>query len=227
MNYAAHYERLIQRARSRTLAGYSEKHHVVPRCMGGNDSSENIVALTAEEHFIAHQLLIKIHPQVWRLVFAANLMAKNATGNKAYGWLRRKLVAALRAAPYTDARRSKISAALKGRKKSAAHKAKQRAAMLGRRHSPESRAKVSLALLGNKRTAGKKLTAEHRAKISAAGKGNKYSLGHRHSDEARAAMSISRKGKPKPPRTPEHTANFVAARWGKRSIPAADQQPDS
>ena len=37
MNYAAHYERLVKRARSRSLVGYRERHHVVPKCMGGGE----------------------------------------------------------------------------------------------------------------------------------------------------------------------------------------------
>lgn len=38
---------------------YHEKHHILPRCLGGEDCSENIVTLTAKEHFIAHLLLTK------------------------------------------------------------------------------------------------------------------------------------------------------------------------
>lgn len=38
---------------------YSEGHHMYPKYMGGPDVSENIVRLTAREHFVAHRLLPK------------------------------------------------------------------------------------------------------------------------------------------------------------------------
>lgn len=38
---------------------YYEEHHIVPRCMGGSDEHENLVLLTAREHFIAHASLVK------------------------------------------------------------------------------------------------------------------------------------------------------------------------
>lgn len=39
MNYSDHYDRLIIRGQNRTPQdGYFEKHHVVPRCLGGDDS---------------------------------------------------------------------------------------------------------------------------------------------------------------------------------------------
>ena len=95
MNYQKHYDALIERARHRVLEGYSEKHHVVPKCLGGKDNPENIVALTAEEHYVAHQLLVKLNPGNVSLVYAACLMSHSPVGgrfgNKQYGWLKRKL----------------------------------------------------------------------------------------------------------------------------------------
>ena len=35
MNYQRIHDAIIDRARNRTLQGYREKHHVIPRCMGG------------------------------------------------------------------------------------------------------------------------------------------------------------------------------------------------
>lgn len=37
-----------------------ETHHIVPKCMGGSNDKENLVNLTAREHFVAHKLLYKI-----------------------------------------------------------------------------------------------------------------------------------------------------------------------
>lgn len=60
--YFAIIARALLEGRSKTkpsIAGhiYYEKHHIVPQCLGGNNSKTNSVLLTAEEHFIAHQLL--------------------------------------------------------------------------------------------------------------------------------------------------------------------------
>lgn len=53
------YYNIIDSARSRENLGYVEKHHVIPKCMGGNNDPDNIIALTAREHFICHRLLTK------------------------------------------------------------------------------------------------------------------------------------------------------------------------
>lgn len=62
MNYQRHYDALIQKALNRSKPeGYTEKHHIVPRSMGGSDDPANLVILTAREHCMAHVLLAKIH----------------------------------------------------------------------------------------------------------------------------------------------------------------------
>lgn len=91
MDYQKHYTRLVERARGRVLSCYTEKHHVVPRCIGGLDTNDNLVELTPEEHYVAHQLLVKIYPDDERILYAAIMMIPNRPNNKLYGWLRRKL----------------------------------------------------------------------------------------------------------------------------------------
>lgn len=41
--------------------GYYELHHIKPRSFGGTDDKENLVKLTAREHFICHWLLVKMY----------------------------------------------------------------------------------------------------------------------------------------------------------------------
>ena len=91
MDYPKIYQQLIDRARSRQLLGYKESHHIVPRCLGGTDDLSNLVDLTPEEHYVAHQLLVKIHSNNGRLLYAAIMMCSNRINNKLYGWLRRRL----------------------------------------------------------------------------------------------------------------------------------------
>ena len=101
MDYAAAYERLISRARRRPIAiRYLERHHVLPRCMGGGDHPDNIVHLTPEEHYVAHQLLVKMHPRNHKLLYAVKAMTIQArthgsgrANNKLYGWIRRRFSA--------------------------------------------------------------------------------------------------------------------------------------
>ena len=70
MNYEKIYNQIVSRAKNRILECYTEKHHIIPRCMGGSDDKENLVDLTAREHFICHRLLVNIHPDNNKLKFA-------------------------------------------------------------------------------------------------------------------------------------------------------------
>lgn len=38
---------------------YYEYHHIIPKCLGGLNNNENLVLLTAREHFICHKLLVE------------------------------------------------------------------------------------------------------------------------------------------------------------------------
>lgn len=94
MNYTQHYELLIARAKGRKITGYIERHHIVPRCLGGTDLPENLVNLTAEEHYVAHQLLMKMYPKhnglVWAAIQMIGLHNGQRSNNKIYGWIRKK-----------------------------------------------------------------------------------------------------------------------------------------
>ena len=59
MNYQKIHDAIIERAKTRKLEGYKERHHIIPRCLGGTDDNENLVDLTAREHFIIHLLYNK------------------------------------------------------------------------------------------------------------------------------------------------------------------------
>jgi hypothetical protein len=71
------YFSIINRAKTRKLDSYFEKHHIIPVCLGGSNKKENIVKLTAREHFICHLLLVKMNDSN-RLKYAlVCMMAKN------------------------------------------------------------------------------------------------------------------------------------------------------
>jgi len=75
MNYQNLYNQIIERAKNRKLEGYKEKHHIIPKCMGGSNDKSNLVDLTAREHFICHRLLCLIYPDSLKLSYALWLMA--------------------------------------------------------------------------------------------------------------------------------------------------------
>lgn len=62
MNYQKIHDSIISNAVNRgALSVYTEKHHIVPKSMGGSNRKSNIAVLTAREHFMVHWLLKKIH----------------------------------------------------------------------------------------------------------------------------------------------------------------------
>lgn len=67
----------ILKNRGRFACGdeYHERHHILPRCMGGNDNKENLIDLFAKEHFEAHRLLALENPEKYELVYAWACMA--------------------------------------------------------------------------------------------------------------------------------------------------------
>jgi len=58
--YTNWYNLIINKAKNRTLTGYTEKHHIIPSSLGGTNNKENLVSLTAREHFVCHLLLTKM-----------------------------------------------------------------------------------------------------------------------------------------------------------------------
>jgi NUMOD3 motif len=58
--YTKTYYRIISRANQRHIDGYVERHHIIPKSMGGSNNKENICRLTAREHFLCHWLLTKM-----------------------------------------------------------------------------------------------------------------------------------------------------------------------
>ena len=158
MNYANHYNLLIERAKTRVLNSYCEQHHIIPRCMGGTDEPGNLVRLTAEEHFVAHQLLAKMHPHNVGLIFAVLAMGARIN-NKRYGWVRRRFAEKMSAIdrtswkskkPHSESHKKKIAESVKKSWGSEQRKKSQSEAMSGRKFSEDHKNKLSLAKKGKK-----------------------------------------------------------------------------
>lgn len=146
MDYYKIYNQLIERAKERkSVEGYTEIHHIIPRSEGGTDKSDNLVELTGREHFIAHKLLWMDKPTFSRC--AAFMMMSN---NRGISWgstyelgrkqfneslehplrnpkVREKQLEIVMGKPKSKEHKKKISEALKGKPKSKEHIEKMKA----------------------------------------------------------------------------------------------------
>lgn len=172
--YTRWYLCIIDARRRRPVADdiYGERHHVVPKSLGGTNEESNLVKLLAREHFVCHRLLVKMTEgkDKARMVHAAHCMIKcnrrkvpNRITSRAYEQLRKEFAMA-------------ISLFHKGRVFSEQHRKAIAKSRIGKSHTPEWKAKVSTKLKGYDfgpahaaRTiavhTGKKRSDETRAKI--------------------------------------------------------------
>lgn len=51
---------IVNSAKNRTTNQYTETHHIIPKSIGGSNDSNNLVELTAKEHYVCHMLLVKM-----------------------------------------------------------------------------------------------------------------------------------------------------------------------
>ena len=142
MNYEKIYKQIVERAKNRVLDCYTEKHHIIPHCMGGSDEKDNLVRLTAREHFICHKLLVQIYPNN-KLKFAlwamCNMKSKRqiryVPSSRVYESIKIEVI-------------KLISEKKKGVKLSEEHKRKTSETLKGRIFSEETKKKMSEANKG-------------------------------------------------------------------------------
>jgi hypothetical protein len=168
--YENWYHEIIDRARTRTTEGYVERHHIQPRSLGGSDNNDNLVNLTAREHFICHWLLTKIYTGESRakMIYALNGMKRSNEFSQRY---ETKITARVyenlkkefsivhsntmkgrtpwnKGVPITEEQREKNRIAATGKKLSQAAIEKRSAKMRGQKRSEETKLKMSLAAKG-------------------------------------------------------------------------------
>ena len=148
--YKSWYDSIIQKANNRTISTYKEKHHILPRCLGGKDNQENLVELTAREHFIVHMLLCKFTKGQARIkmLYAFNFMSVVRSKYRDYK-INSKIAQKLRKEFFSNKPRHTTESKLKMSK-----------LRLGVKLSKETRKKVGLSQLGNKKALGLKHTEE-------------------------------------------------------------------
>src|SRR6056300_1126103 len=165
--YKIWYDSIIQKAKNRILNCYKEKHHILPKCLGGKDNQENLVELTAREHFIVHMLLCKFTKgeAKIKMLYAFNFMSVVRNNNRNYK-INSMIAQKLRSEFFANKPKHTTESKLK-----------MRESRLGMKLSEETRKKVGLAQLGNKKALGLKHTEETKNKIREANKKNKHTLG--------------------------------------------------
>lgn len=211
--YTSWYNTIIDRATlRRQVDGYTERHHIIPRSLGGEDLDSNIVELTAREHFICHLLLTKMVTGTDRYrMMKASVMMITRVGpsqqrykvtNRIYQMLKQSVDVPIEV-------RLKMGASQKNRFKDTA------GTFLGKHHSLETRKKMSASASkpkslewkssASKNRKGKQApnkgipqTAETKRKISEAVKGEKNGFfGKHHSPAQRAKKSKEKLASPK------------------------------
>jgi hypothetical protein len=83
MNYNKLYIELLAKygVQSKPKEMYVERHHIVPKSIGGTNTKENLVYIPARVHFICHRLLCKIYKESDKLKFAFWAMCNQLHGD--------------------------------------------------------------------------------------------------------------------------------------------------
>lgn len=196
MDYKIHYVLLMLKAKNRTITDidkYFEIHHILPKALGGSNNPENLVGLTAREHFIAHWLLAKMYGgSMWSALLLFKGKDNKYHNSRLYDAARKKVA-------------KETSIRMIGNKASVETKAKMSKAHIGKKFSDEARKNMSKARKGETRkpmseatkeklkkaNLGKTLSKEHKEKMSKSHKGKTFT------DEHKAKLSAWQLGKPK------------------------------
>lgn len=187
--YSKWYAALIERAQSRELdhPQAHERHHIIPKSLGGSNDASNIVSLTLREYYIAHRLLVRVVDEPAarsKMNYALHFLSSKLVpaNSRIFERACRAPSAASRGRHVSQGTREKISAAARARGSAGTAAACESAAVTnrGRPHSAARRAAASAA------QQGKKLSTAHRAAISAACQGRPASLTQRESARRRA-----------------------------------------
>lgn len=144
---------------------YHERHHIIPRCLGGTNDEENLIDLFAREHFEAHRLLALENPENKSLVYAWACMTFAKSNNV------KRCVLSPNEYEEIRTRLSEIQKTMRGTKNS----------MYGKHHTEETKQKLRVLNSGKNNYMYGKCGKEHPM------------YGHKHSTEACKRMSKTHK----------------------------------
>jgi hypothetical protein len=188
MNYRKIYNQIILNAkkenRIKNNGFYYESHHIIPKCIGGSDKLNNLVLLTAKEHFLCHKLLLLIYPGEKCLIYALWMMANGSNFHrnnyldvsiKDYEYCRNLYSESRKGFVYTEESKKKMSESQK-------EKTGDKNSFYGRKHSEESKKKMSES------AKNRKASEETKLKMS------KLRKDRKHTEESKKLMSEKMKG---------------------------------
>lgn len=126
----------------------TEKHHILPKCMGGKNEDNNYVLLTYREHYIVHLILHRIYPHNNKLTFSVFKMStikskssKYKVSSRTYEALRKEFITINTGKVFSEETKKKISASQIGKKLSEEHKHK--ISVANKNPSKETRERMS------------------------------------------------------------------------------------
>jgi len=183
---------LDQRANIKDDDNYQEKHHIIPKCLGGSDCEDNLIFLYPQEHYYAHKLLAQQYPnhQGLRLAWYVLSHKKNSES---------ELLNEIDAEEYAELKNSMIDFYKNinsGRKKTLATRQK-----ISENHADVSKEKNPMW--------GKHHTLETREKL------RQVNLGKSMSEDVKIKMSKALSGIPK---TQETIQNMKKSSWKNRGL---------
>lgn len=153
MNYNEFIQNILDtRGRFGCGSDYHERHHIIPKCLGGSNEEGNLVDLYAREHYEAHKLLAEENPRECSLQYAWWMMShsfnsyreKYIVTEEEYERARENFSNAMSNKIVSDETRRKISIAGKGKKVSEDTRKKMSYAQKGvSKWSIEDREKLS------------------------------------------------------------------------------------
>ena len=153
--YSKWYWNIIEKSKKRILPFdmYKEKHHIIPRSLGGSNLTENLIELTAKEHFICHLLLIKMvnGKDRYRMVYAAMQMTminkrdRYKISSRMYEILKTQLSESLSGMSFEERYGNDRAIEIKNK---IGEKSVGRKPMLGKKHSDETKKKISESKIG-------------------------------------------------------------------------------
>jgi hypothetical protein len=157
--YTKWYYNIVDLAKSRSKLSdsYYEKHHIIPKSLGGTNDVKNLVLLTAREHFICHLLLTKMVTgdarrkmayACARMIHGNKYQQRYKINSSRYQQLRIRLNKYLVGRTFSNETRKKMSLAKLGIPKPQAIADGLRVARKGKTNSQEHRDKCSRALRG-------------------------------------------------------------------------------
>lgn len=151
MNYIKVYDDLVAKCIVRgldkkVLNGYFEKHHIIPKCLGGKNTNDNYVLFTAREHVIAHKLLWKAYPDNYSLMWAYTRTVNAHKDLLTWSDVEKAKIAKAKFMSeriITQETKDKISATLTGHKRTEESIEKGRKKQIGQKRSAETSKKLS------------------------------------------------------------------------------------